>query len=300
MALVSKILPRHCFCEVLSFPQLALCRAWRSLILSTCFRQQARAEVRSSEAGPQRNRVIVHLRNIDVGDSLKVVVKLGGFVFPSDPDPTAIRSYADALRRVSEEGHRLVVIAGGGGDARKYIKAARRLGASEYICDLLGIEVSRLNARLLSSTLGELAYPELPTSLSLLRDAFEVGKIVVAGGMQPAQSTNAVAALSAEAVGADLLVNATNVDGVYTSDPKSDPSARKLDAIETRDLLRLVLNGRMDAGTYELFDPVAIRIVERSGVRTRILDGRTPGNIEKAARGESIGTLVLASGRFDK
>ena len=233
-----------------------------------------------------------------MGDDLKVVVKLGGFVFPSDLDPKAIRSYADTLGRVSEGGHRLIVIAGGGGDARKYIRVARGLGASEYVCDLLGIEVSRLNARLLSSALGELAYPELPTSLSLLREAFEIGKIVVAGGMQPAQSTNAVAALSAEAIGADLLVNATNVDGVYTSDPKKDPSARRLEAIETKDLLRLVLNGRMEAGTYELFDPVAIRIVERSDVKTRILDGRTPENIEKAVGGEPIGTLVIASRRL--
>ncbi len=194
----------------------------------------------------------------------------------------------------------MIVIAGGGGDARKYIRVARELGASEYMCDLLGIGVSRLNARLLLSALGEIAYPRLPTSLSLLTDAFEIGKIVVAGGMQPAQSTNAVAALSAEAIGAELLVNATNVDGVYSSDPNMDPSARRFDTIETRELLRLVLNGRMEAGTFELFDPVAIGIVERSGMRTRILDGRIPENIEKAARGESIGTLVLATRRLQK
>jgi uridylate kinase len=228
---------------------------------------------------------------------LKVVVKLGGFVFPPNPDPKVIQSYADVFRKISERGDRLVVVAGGGADARKYIRLARELGASEFTCDLLGIEVSRLNARLIISALANRAYPEPPQSLSLLQEAFEIGKIVVAGGMQPAQSTNAVAALSAEAIAADLLLNATNIDGVYTSDPKKNPSAKLLDTIETVDLMKLVLSESMEAGTYELFDPVAIKVVERSGVKTRILDGREPENIEKAARGESLGTLVLASGR---
>ena len=228
---------------------------------------------------------------------MKLVVKLGGFVFPPNPDSKVIRSYAEVFRKMSEGGIRLVVIAGGGGDARKYIKVARELGASEFVSDLLGIEVSRLNARLLISALGDGAYPEPPGSLNLLREAFEVGKVVIAGGMQPGQSTNAVAALSAEAISADLLLNATNIDGVYTADPKKDPSAKRLDSIETGELMKLVLSESMEAGTYELFDLVAVKIVERSGVKTRILDGRDPRNIEKAARGESVGTLILTGGR---
>ncbi len=234
---------------------------------------------------------------LSLGDSMKVVVKLGGFVFPTEPDCRRIQAYADVMGRLSEQGYRLVVVTGGGGDARKYISVARELGASEYVCDLLGIKVSQMNAYLFISALGDHAYPAPPTSLNLLQAAFELGKIVVTGGMHPAQSTNAVAALAAEAVQADLLINATDIDGVYTSDPKRDPTAKRLATIETHELVKMVLNGSMEAGTYELFDAVAIKVVERSHMKTRIVDGRVPENIEKAVRGDPIGTLVLVSGR---
>jgi uridylate kinase len=228
---------------------------------------------------------------------LKAVVKVGGLVFSDGPRAETISSYARVLARLHDEGHRLVVVAGGGEEARRYIKAARELGASEYACDILGIEVSRLNARLLMAALRDYAYPTPPETISELEIAFQNGRIIVTGGIEPGQSTNAVAALAAEAIVADLLVNATDVEGVYTSDPRKDPTAKKLDEIDTEQLLRLVISGEMGAGGYELFDPVAIKIVERSRIPTRIIDGRFPENIEKAVRGESIGTLLKSKGR---
>ncbi|MEM2920960.1 MAG: UMP kinase [Candidatus Bathyarchaeia archaeon] len=229
---------------------------------------------------------------------MKVVVKLGGFLFPAELDSALIQAYANVIQRLCEHGYRFVVVTGGGLIARRYIKTARELGASEYVCDLLGIQASQLNARLFIGALGRYAHPEPPSSLNLIHEPFDRGKIVVVGGMQPAQSTNAVAALAAEAVGADLLINATNIDGVYTSDPRKDPSARKLAVVETQELMKIMLNGSMEAGTYELFDPVAIKVVERSRIKAYIIDGRVPENIMKAAKGETIGTIVLASRRF--
>jgi uridylate kinase len=126
--------------------------------------------------------------------------------------------------------------------------------------------------------------------------ALESEKIIVAGGMQPGQSTNAVAALIAESIGADILINATNIDGVYTSDPDTDPSAKKFDEISTGELLNLLGGGKMVAGSYDLFDITAIRIVERSRITTRIINGKVAGNIIRAVRGEAIGTLVLPKG----
>lgn len=228
---------------------------------------------------------------------MKVVVKVGGFVFSSSLRAETLSSYAEVLARLHDEGHRLVIVAGGGEEARRYIKAARELHASEYACDILGIEVSRLNARLLIAALRDRAHPTPPQTIPELQIAFQGGRIIVIGGIEPGQSTNAVAALAAEAIDADLLVNATNVEGVYTSDPKKDRKAKKLDEIDTEQLLRLVIGGEMGAGGYELFDPVAIKIVERSRILTRIIDGRVPENIEKAVRGEAIGTLLKAAGR---
>jgi len=229
-------------------------------------------------------------------ENLKVVIKIGGHVFASQLDPEGIEAYSKILKKLRGDGHRIVAVMGGGEEARRYIRAAKRLGGSEFICDVLGIEVSRLNARLLITALGEDAYPEPPITIEDLRRAFEGSKIVVMGGLQPGQSTNAVGILVAEAVGADLFINATDVDGVYTSDPKKDPEARKLDVVGTDELLTLTSKERLEAGGYVLFDPVAIRIVERSGIPTRIVDGRKPINIERAIRGEAVGTLIKPAG----
>ena len=224
---------------------------------------------------------------------MKITVKIGGHVFPSRLDLKKISAYAEMFKRLRSDGHRLTVVTGGGEEARKYINAARKLGGSELVCDLIGIQVSRLNARLLISRLGRDAYPEPPTSVDELRKAFETGKIVVLGGLQPGQSTNAVAAVSAESVNADLLINATDVDGVYTADPEKDPDAKKLDEIGAGELLKKILSRELWAGSYELFDPVAIKIVKRSRILTRIIDGRKVGNIERVIKGEKLGTLIL-------
>jgi uridylate kinase len=223
---------------------------------------------------------------------VKTVIKLGGHLFPARLAPETISAYAETLQTLRKSGQRLVVVMGGGRVAREYIDAARRLGASEFACDLIGIEVARLNARLFIARLGEDAYPEPVTSLLDLRRAFETGKIVFLGGLQPGQSTNAVGILSAEAVNADLFINATDVDGVYTADPAKDATARKLETVGTDVLLQMLLANELWAGSYPLFDPVAVKIVERSGIPTRIIDGRVPTNIAEAARGTALGTLI--------
>ncbi|MFQ6076251.1 MAG: UMP kinase [Candidatus Bathyarchaeia archaeon] len=223
---------------------------------------------------------------------MNVVVKIGGHVFPSRLDVERVSAYAEMFKKLKREGHRVVVVTGGGEGARKYINTARALGGSELLCDLMGIHFSRLNARLLIASLGEDAYSEPPTSVEELRRAFETGKIVVLGGLQPGQSTNAVGIISAEAVGADLFINATDVDGVYTADPKKDPRARRMDVVGADKLLKMVLATGLEAGGYELFDPLAVMVVKRSGIPTRIIDGREVENIERAVRGERIGTLI--------
>jgi uridylate kinase len=143
--------------------------------------------------------------------------------------------------------------------------------------------------------LGKVAYPQPVTSLEEALKASYGDKIIVLGGLQPGQSTNAVAGLVAEAYQADLLVNATDVDGVYTTDPHEDPHAKKLDVIRTDALLQLLLSRELKAGSYILFDPVAIKIIERSRIPTRIIDGRKPANLVAAIQGKDIGTLILST-----
>lgn len=223
---------------------------------------------------------------------MKLVIKLSGMLFPMQLDPAKISAYSDLFRGLKREGHRIVVVTGGGEDARRMLQVARALGGSETLCDMIGIEVSRLNSRLLIAKLGEEAYAEPPTSVEELRRAFELGKIVVMGGLQPGQSTDAVSAIAAESIGADMLIRTTDVDGVYTSNPAKDPNAKKLDRIGTDELLKKVLSGEFVAGSYELFDPIAVKVVERSRIKTWVINGDNPRNVEDVIRGKKVGTFV--------
>lgn len=225
---------------------------------------------------------------------MKIAVKLGGFSFPSELDAEKTRTYANLISRVQRDGNQLVVVTGGGKNARKYVDAARRLGANEAFCDHIGILVTRLNAKLLITSLGDDAYPEVPESLEELRRIFQFGKIVVMGGLQPGHSTNAVAALAAETIGASILINATNVDGVYTADPRTDPKAKKFSEISTEKLLSITLSQHVEAGSYELMDPVAVRVIERSHIPAWVISGEDPENIARVLKGEHVGTKITS------
>lgn len=225
---------------------------------------------------------------------MKVIVKLGGHLFPDKLNINRITAYSKVITELHASGHQIVIVTGGGRVARKYIDAARTLGASEFICDILGIAISRVNAQLFIASLGDVAFPRPITSLKQALMISESDKIIVLGGLQPGQSTNAVAGLVAEAYRADLFVNATDVDGVYSADPDEVPHAKKLDVISPEALLHLLFSKSMKAGSYALFDPVAIKIIERSRIPTRVIDGRNPANIIAAIQGKAIGTLIVS------
>ena len=222
---------------------------------------------------------------------MKAVIKLGGFAFPNRPEKPLVKEYVELLTGLTRE-HRLVVVTGGGEAARAYISAAREMGVSESLCDQLGILASRLNARLLADGLGEYAFPEIPATIGELEQYFVSGKIVAMGGLTPGHSTNAVAAIAAETVGAELLVNATDVDGVYTSDPEKDENARKLEEVTVGELTAILSRNEVMAGAYELMDPLALRIIARSKLTTVIVNGRDPQNVARALRNEKVGTRV--------
>ncbi len=225
---------------------------------------------------------------------MKIVLKLGGFLFPKNLDINLINLYIDLLKKLFSEGHELVVVTGGGTGARDYIDISRKVGSSEAICDEMGIEYSRLNARLLLSGLKE-AFPEVPVNLHDIKRYFKINKFVVMGGLQPGQSTNAVAALVFEIIGADILINATDVEGIYSEDPKTNPNAKKYEEISIKDLLEIISNKQAIAGSYDLLDPLSLTLIARSKIETWILNGKNPKNIEKLIAGEHVGTKIVFS-----
>jgi uridylate kinase len=220
-----------------------------------------------------------------------IVISIGGSVLISDLDPERIYKYAENVTQLTKE-HTVYVVVGGGRIARDYISAARALGANEVECDVIGIDMTRINARLLIAALGKSAYPEPPNSYHDANDAAFSGKIVVMGGLIPGQTTDAVSAVLAEYVGADLLINATSVDGVYTADPNIDKHAKKLTNMTPSELVEIVMKIDMAAGSNSPLDPLAAKIIQRCGIKTVVVDGKDPENIVEAVAGRHHGTLI--------
>lgn len=222
---------------------------------------------------------------------MKIVVSVGGSVLAHDLSPERFEDYASALKQISKE-NTVFVVTGGGKAARDYIRTARELGADEATCDLIGIELTRLNARLLISAIGDAAYYEPPLNYKEAKNASLSGKIVVMGGVTPGQTTDAVSAVLAEYTGADLLINATSIDGVYTSDPKMNKDARKFETMTPKQLIEIVIKTEMRAGANSPVDLLAAKIIERSNIKTIVLDGEKPHNIVDAVAGKHRGTVI--------
>jgi uridylate kinase len=222
----------------------------------------------------------------------KVVISLGGSILVPTLEDHTIKEYVPVLKKIAKK-HRLFVVVGGGGEARRYIGIMRDLGIDEGTSDEIGILITRLNATLLVAVLGEEAYPKVAESHAEAKKFAESGKIVVMGGITPGQTTDAVAAVLAERVGASVFINATSVDGIYSADPRKDPDATRFDSMTPQNLLEIVSGTALGAGSNNVLDIVAARVVERSRIPLVVLDGRDPKNLLNAIlRGKYRGTVV--------
>jgi uridylate kinase len=158
--------------------------------------------------------------------------------------------------------------------------------------DEVAISVSRVTAQLFVLKLGKHGTMTVPTTVEDAAKSFEKGKIVVMGGLKPGMTTDSVAAMLAERVGADLLVKASNVDGVYTKDPNKHKDAEKLERLSFSDLRGLFEKERHEAGIHQVIDPEAVRILQKNKIRTVVVDGFKPENVLLAVKGEKVGTLI--------
>ncbi len=220
---------------------------------------------------------------------MRIVLSLGGSVLGMDAD--RIRRFADEIERIAKE-HKVFVVVGGGKIAREYINVARQLGADNTLCDYIGIGVTRLNAMLLISALKS-APKKVPKDFT---QAYELSKyydVIVMGGTFPGHTTDATAALLAEFVGADLFLNATSVNGVYSDDPKLNPNAKRFNRIGIDELIEIVAKQEAKAGGSFVLDLLALKIIQRSKIKTIVFLGE-PENIERVIRGDfaDIGTLI--------
>jgi uridylate kinase len=223
----------------------------------------------------------------------RVVISVGGSVLVPSLEAHRLKEWAESLINLTKAGIQIFAVVGGGGEARRYIDACRDIGLDEASSDEIGILVTRINAALLVGALKEYVYPIVATSYLDAKAAGFSGKIVVMGGMTPGQTTDAVAAVLAEEVGASMMINLTAIDGIYSADPKKDKSAKKHDLMTPQELIDLIMKEKMNAGSNMVIDLVAAKIAERSGIPLVIIDGRDPSLIGKALLdGKFEGTIV--------
>lgn len=222
----------------------------------------------------------------------KVVIKLSGSIFGSSAKSGSIKEYGVLISELNKR-VQPVVIAGGGNIARHYIDLARELGSDEASLDILGIEVSRLNAKLLLHSVPGCVYPKVPTNLEEVSIAAETGEPVILGGLHPGQSTNATSALVAEKVKAQIFVNATDVNGIYDSDPNINRQAKLFKRVTVNKCIEVLGKNSSMAGKYDLMDMVALKIIERSKIPTVILRSSATNIIKVIESDTKIGTRIL-------
>ncbi|MEB3860743.1 MAG: hypothetical protein GSR84_00805 [Desulfurococcales archaeon] len=217
-----------------------------------------------------------------------VVVKISGSLLDS-MEPGYYSKLVGALLSLASRGP-LAVVTGGGAPARRGVRLLQELGATRGLQDLAGIWASRLHAITLSLALYPRSPPRVLVTLEEVLEVLAQGLIPVTGGFQPGQSTNAVAAAIAEAMGAGLLVNMLHgVEGVY----EDKPGGRLARRLCYSDLRRIIARFSQEPGGYKLFDRVALDIVERSHVRVVFIDGSDPSRLPRVVdEPGSMGSLV--------
>ncbi len=222
---------------------------------------------------------------------MKIVISLGGSLLTKELTHENFKKYADVLRKLKNKGHKLIVVCGGGKIAREYRDVAKSFTKDNVLLDWIGIQATHMNALTLIAALGKDALSVSLRTPEEVKKNFK-DKFLVCGGNLPGCSTDYDAALFAEAVKADLLINVTNVDGVYSDDPNKNPNAKKFDKLTHDEFLKIIEKNPQKPGEYRLFDLKATKLIKKNKIKTIFIDGNDPEEIIKAVEGKHHGTII--------
>ena len=216
---------------------------------------------------------------------MKVVFSIGGSViFPKEG--SRAEEYLDVIKKLNTD-HEIKIVVGGGWKAREVVAEARKKGLNEGKCDELAIMVTRENAKKLIDEI-KIGFGEVPLAID---EAASIKGLTIMGGTHIGHTTDAVAAMLAEYWDADLLVIGTNVDAVYGEDPRKNPKAKRYERMGAKELVEITMKNVMRATSPGVVDPHAAKIIERSGIKTRVVDASVPENLEKVLE-RNIGTEI--------
>jgi uridylate kinase len=227
-----------------------------------------------------------------------IVISLGGsLIVPRHIDWQFLKKFREIIVSEIKKGKRFVIITGGGYAAREYAQAANKvIKLTKDDQDWLGIHATRMNAHLVKTIFRAYAHPRInknPRTKEDLMTHFSAGeKIMVAAGWRPGWSTDYVAAIIAQRLGAKKLINLSNIKYAYTKDPKKFADAKIIKEIGWKDFRRIVGN-RWDPGLNMPFDPVASKLAEDIGLEVIIAEGKNIANLKKILKGEKFqGTVI--------
>lgn len=229
----------------------------------------------------------------------RVLLKLSGQAFSGPQklgiDPETVKAIAEDIREAVESGVDIAVVIGAGNIIRG--ESASGGGMDRATADYMGMLGTVINSLALQDALEKVGvHTRVQTAINMAEVAepfirrramrhMEKGRVVIlaAGTGNPYFTTDTAASLRALEIHAQVVLKATNVDGVYTSDPKKNPDAVKFDEISFSEAINRNL-GVMDLTAFTLCMENSLPIV--------VFDITERGNIGRAARGEKIGTLV--------
>src|SRR6201994_2656812 len=208
-----------------------------------------------------------------------------------------IHSIAGEIKEVHELGVEIALVVGGGNFFRGVAEQARDMDRTS--ADNMGMLATVINSLALQDALEKTGvHCRVMSAIEMHEVAepyirrramrhLEKGRIVIfaAGTGNPFFSTDTAASLRAMEIKADILLKATSVDGIYSADPKSDPTATKFNQITYSDILRLNLR---------VMDTTAVSLCKDNNMPMMVFSMREPGNIVRVVKGERIGSLVTA------
>jgi uridylate kinase len=230
----------------------------------------------------------------------RVVLKLSGEAFADQElnygiDPVTVARVAAEIAQVAREGFQIAIVVGGGNIFRGLSSTAK--GMDRASADYMGMLATVINALALRDALERAGAPTRVQSAITIQEVaepyirlrairhLEKHRVVVfaAGTGNPFFTTDTTAALRAAEVGAEEVLKATKVDGVYSSDPAEDADAELYRDLQYMDVINRQLR---------VMDSTAITMCMENDIPIRVFNLAEPGNIVAAVRGESIGTRV--------
>ena len=219
-----------------------------------------------------------------------VTLSLGGSIInPGEIDNQFLTDFSSVVKELVHQ-HKFMIVCGGGKIARQYIKGLPE-GLTEGERDYMGIAATWLNAQLLTYYFKGHCSPILPTTVKKLTEYLQIYEIGISGGFLPAIKTDEDAAILADLFGSPILVNVTNVDGIYDKDPRKFPDAKKFEKLTYKEFYEIVSPLSLGAGSNAPFTLIAARLCELTNMRI-IICPKDAVKVKAAIKGENVGTVI--------